>query len=79
LKKNTQTKDNNVNEKLDWLEPKMQLIQDNKAAFLPTAINNTDTQFNNDKLTLLVKWLTHSTQAFKEIGFSSQLLQRSQQ
>jgi hypothetical protein len=79
LEKNIQTTDNNANGKLDWLEPKIRLIQDYKAVFLPRAINNTDTQFNNDKLTLLVKCLTHSTPAFKEIGFSLQLLQRSQQ
>jgi len=78
LGKNTQTKNNNVNEKLDWLEPKIQLIKDYKAALLPRAVNNTDTQFNNDKLTLFVKWLTHSTPAFKENGFSPQLLQRWQ-
>ena len=79
MEKNTQTKDNSVNERLDWLEPKIQLIQDYKVVFLPRAVNNTDAQFNNGKLTLLVKWLTHSTPAFKESGFSPQQLQRSQQ
>ena len=42
LRKNTQTNDNNINEKVDWLEPKIQLIEDYKAAFLPRAVNNTD-------------------------------------
>jgi hypothetical protein len=79
LEKNTQTKDNNVNEKPDWLEPKIQLIQDYKAAFLHRAVNNTNTQFNNDTLTLFFKWLTHSIPAIKETGFSTRLLQRSQQ
>jgi len=54
LGKNTQTKDNNVNERLDWLEPKIQLIHDYKAAFLTRAANNINTQFDNDTLNWLV-------------------------
>ena len=78
-KKNTQTKENNANEKLDWPEPKIQLIPDYRAAFLPRAFNNTDTQFNSATFTLLVKLLTQSTPAFKESGFRPQMLKCRQQ